>query len=287
MTKKYNFIQYILLKFPLWVLGSLLFFATTTTAFAQEKAEDFFALGKKNLDAGDATNAVVAFNKAIFLKNDYAEAYQGRAQAKMQLRLISSAKVDFDSAVSISPKNITYYFGRATLCALTDQIDEAIADYKKILDIDIDQKDARHEKARLLMRQKKYRLAWGDYNYLVFKNPKDIQALFGRSTVNYALKNVKNAIEDCNAIIELDKKNIDAHLYRGIYQYATRKNEEALKDFDKVISLGKKENVGEAYYYKALTYFEMKKNEEGCKDLKKAQELGVNTQKLQEEKKCQ
>jgi hypothetical protein len=53
-----------------------------------------------------------------------------------------------------------------------------------------------------------------------------------------------------------------------------------------VISLGKKENVGEAYYYKALANFELKKDEQACKDLKKAQELGINTQKLQEEKKC-
>lgn len=71
-----------------------------------ETANDFFKIGGKQMEVRDYQGAIKAFNKAIELDEDYAEAYFGRAGAKF-------AKGDHDGACEDWKKSLALGYKKA------------------------------------------------------------------------------------------------------------------------------------------------------------------------------
>ena len=83
-------------------------------------AEAFLSIGNLLSDGDKSNEAISAYNQAILLSPDYADAYYYRAEAERSLEKYESALDDFNEVIRITSADPYAYFKRADVkCALS------------------------------------------------------------------------------------------------------------------------------------------------------------------------
>uniref|UniRef100_A0A0V0G5W1 Putative tetratricopeptide repeat protein n=1 Tax=Triatoma dimidiata TaxID=72491 RepID=A0A0V0G5W1_TRIDM len=91
--------------------------------------------------------AVITYSLALrtcplCYNKDRAVLYANRAAAKISINLTESAVDDCGKAIELDPDYVKALMRRAQLYEKTDKLDEALADYKRILELDSSNKEA-------------------------------------------------------------------------------------------------------------------------------------------------
>uniref|UniRef100_UPI00286DE4FD tetratricopeptide repeat protein n=1 Tax=Chamaesiphon sp. VAR_48_metabat_403 TaxID=2964700 RepID=UPI00286DE4FD len=86
--------------------------------------------------AGNFTQAISSFNRAITLNPQYFAAYIERGNVKDGMGDFAGAIADYTTAISIEPKSAIAYYNRATVLSKSNRHPAAIADYDKAVSID-------------------------------------------------------------------------------------------------------------------------------------------------------
>ena len=73
--------------------------------------------------------AIPAYDEAIYLRPDYAEAYNNRGVSKGQLDQYDVALIDFDKAITLDPNNTEAYYNRGCVKFLLGVNSAASADF--------------------------------------------------------------------------------------------------------------------------------------------------------------
>ena len=176
----------------------------------------FFSVGFILSEAGKVEETICAYDLALRLKSDYAEAYNNRGASKKALGLYKEAVADFDKTIHLNPNLAEPYTNRGTVMLELGQYKKAIAD---------------HDKAIAL-------------------KPDYAGAYSNRGIVKSEIGKHKEAVADHDKAIELDPDNTDAYYNRGNAKSRIGQLEAAIKDYDKAIS-GKK-NDAEVYVNREL-----------------------------------
>ncbi|KAJ4450728.1 tetratricopeptide repeat protein 1-like [Periplaneta americana] len=113
----------------------------------KSKGNDFFKAGEYKESAESYTLALRTCPLAF--KEDRAIMYSNRAAAKIKLDLKPSAVEDCTKAIELNSEYLKAYVRRAQLYEETEKLDEALADYQKILQLDPHHKDASYAVRRL------------------------------------------------------------------------------------------------------------------------------------------
>jgi len=98
-----------------------------------DPAEEAYAEGMRLLQAGQAREALTAFDKAIRLKPTYAEAYRRRGIVHHSLSQYDRAIKDYDEAVRLNPNFSEAYYDRANAYSDSGQAERALKDYDTAL----------------------------------------------------------------------------------------------------------------------------------------------------------
>jgi len=85
---------------------------------------------------GNFDEAISEYNKAIELKPNVAEAYQGRGEAWFRKGNASQAIADYSTAISIDPDFALAYFSRGYARKMQGNTKGALADFDKAIDAD-------------------------------------------------------------------------------------------------------------------------------------------------------
>lgn len=117
--------------------------ASSSAVFAQTTAEDFQKAGDlkswkaygKDATPEAADAAIVDYDSAIRLKVDYHEAYNGRANMKLQKGELDGALSDYSKAIEFGPTVGSYYSNRAKLREKMADIKGALADSSKAISL--------------------------------------------------------------------------------------------------------------------------------------------------------
>ena len=99
-------------------------------------ARDLYDRGLLAADAGDHTEAVECFTRAIAHRPDVAAAYRGRAASLVKLRRAAEALADLDRVVRIKPRDPLGLFERAGLRLAQHLYPGCVADCDLILELD-------------------------------------------------------------------------------------------------------------------------------------------------------
>ena len=84
---------------------------------------------KKMLETNKIQESIFAFDQAIRLSPDYAEAYHDRAIAKGRLGQHEEAIADLDQAIYLKPDYVVAYCNRGIAKSQIGKYEAAIADY--------------------------------------------------------------------------------------------------------------------------------------------------------------
>uniref|UniRef100_A0A8D0CXJ2 Tetratricopeptide repeat protein 1 n=1 Tax=Sander lucioperca TaxID=283035 RepID=A0A8D0CXJ2_SANLU len=110
--------------------------------------------GNSHFKAGDWAEAERSYTEAlgfcpVCFNRERAVLFSNRAAARLHLELKDAAISDCSRAIELNPDYVRALLRRAELYEQTDKLDEALEDYKKVLDLDRNQASARQACMRL------------------------------------------------------------------------------------------------------------------------------------------
>jgi tetratricopeptide (TPR) repeat protein len=128
--------------------------------------------------------------------------------------------------------------------------------------------------ANLLFSEAHYQEAIKEYNQVLEKEPKSVEAFQGRGKSNLALHSYRQAADDFTYALSFNPRLIPAKLDRGAALFYLRDFEKAREDYDQIIAI--EPNNAFAYFNRGLCESKTRDFSHAVKDLDKAIELRPN-----------
>lgn len=195
--------------------------------FAEAWNNKGILLGKLDRDG----EALSAFEKAIDLKPDYAEAWLNRGVSLDSLGRLDEALKSYDRAIEIKPDAAETWSNKGvTLYNLKRQA-EAVKSYERAIELKPDLAEAWNNKGISLGKLGQYEEALKAINRAIEIKPDYAGGLFNKACVYSMQGDKKNALENLSKVINLDNK----------YKELSKKDEDFKnlwedEDFKKIIS---------------------------------------------------
>ena len=101
-------------------------------------AEAFNNRGNAKADSGEYAAAIADYDKAIHLKPDFAKAFNNRGASKAALKLYGAAIADCDTAIRLDPDLVTAFNNRGNAKADSGKYTAAITDFDKAIHLEPD-----------------------------------------------------------------------------------------------------------------------------------------------------
>lgn len=169
--------------------------------------------------------------------------------------------------------NIDLYIRRGNALYEINQIDNAIYNYDKVLDIDPECKLAIYNRAIAWNAKKEYNKALEDCNTIINKNPDDIELYYyARAIIWKTKKEYSKVIEDLNKAIDKNPQFENAYYKRGLAKYEMNYNDEdIINDFKSYLELTKGKN--ETWTIYARYYINILNEKKSNPELSKIREI--------------
>ena len=208
-------------------------------------AEAYNNRGIVKADLKQYKEAIVDYNEAIRLKPDLAEAYSNRGIVKADLKQYKEAIVDYNEAIRLKPDLAKAHNNRGNAKNNLRQYKEAIVDYNEAIRLKSDYAEAHNNRGNAKNNLKQYKEAIVDYNEAIRLKPDLAEAHNNRGNAKNNLRQYKEAIVDCNEAIRLKSDYAEAYFNRGNAKNNLKQYKEAIVDYNEAIRL--KPDLAEAY----------------------------------------
>lgn len=182
--------------------------------------------------------AILDLNQSIRFKNDFADAYDSRGVAKIQIQDYQSAVVDFNRSIEIKPHMESAWFNRANAKTYLKDFKGALSDYNKAIQLNPQFAEAYNNRGQLKLNLKQFDEAIDDLNNAVKINPNFIEAYNNRAKVNMSQNFFDAAIADLTKSLLLDKRSALVYRYRAMCFFRQSNYKLAYDDFLRAAQLG-------------------------------------------------
>ena len=161
-------------------------------------ARAWFSISYLYLEQNKREKALSAYNEAIRLKPDFAEAYTNRGAAYVNLGKYAEAIADFDEAIRLKPDFAEAYFNRGVAKGKLGKYREAIGDYNEAIRLKPDFAEAYTNRGAAYVNLEKYAEAIADFDEAIPPGPGHIKPpragcayLFARLSVEFQLTDLR------------------------------------------------------------------------------------------------
>ena len=162
-------------------------------------------------------------------------------------------------------------FNRANNYVRNGQIDQAIAEYDAVIEMQPNDSGVYYNRAYAYFTKDDYGKAIDDFTKSISIMP-HASAYYGRGVAYWKNKNPELAIADYNKAIEIDPNYANAYCNRGVVYAENGKPEQAIADFTKALELNPRDAL--AYAGRSKTYHNIGKDDLALADANKAESLG-------------
>jgi len=196
--------------------------------------------------------AIAAYKTAVEIKPDYSEAWYSRGWVLQQLRRYSEALAAYDQAMQIQPELYQAGYQRGLVLAALERYAEAMAAYNQVLQIQPDYYEAAYQRGVVLSCLQKYEQAIASYDQALKIKPGNRQILTDKGWAFCQLQRYEDAIAVFEKVIRLQPDYYQAWYKLGWSLWKLGKSEEAVFAFDRVTQL--QPSYANAWYNKACYY---------------------------------
>lgn len=131
------------------------------------------------------------------------------------------------------------YLSNGTEALENGQLDYAVQNFSKAIDLDRQSAAAYNGLASAYQRQNKVKLAITNFTKAIELNPSYEEAYLGRGICYLKPDDYDKAIADLSEAIKLNKNNADAYYYRGQAYLFTGEHKKSMEDIQTAERLGK------------------------------------------------
>ena len=146
----------------------------------------------------DYAQALAAYDRAIILDSQLAEAYNNRGIIKYELGQFSEAINDYISAISLKKNYADALNNRGTVYAALNQFQNAASDFQAALKINNKSATYHNNLGSAYLSQNNSAAAISEYTLAIELNPNFVDAYYNRAVAYYSQKDLTNALRDLN-----------------------------------------------------------------------------------------
>ena len=173
-------------------------------------AVDELAKGNEFSLRKDYARALLAYDAAIKLDSQLAEAYNNRGIVKYELGQFSAAVEDYSAALRLKPNYANALNNRGNAHAALNQFQDAANDLQEALRLNKNSAVTHNNLGSVYFSQKIFDAAVNEYSRAIQINPRFAEAFYNRAAAQYALGNYARALEDAQRAAELNPNDSDA-----------------------------------------------------------------------------
>lgn len=206
-------------------------------------AETYFRRGDTNYATGQHREAIAAYDTAIRLRPDFANAYVNRGLAKEKLGQHEAAIIDYSRAIELNPSLASPYNNRGNAKSKLEQYFAAIEDLDTAVHLKPDYAIAYVNRGSAKSRLGHPTAAIEDFAIAIEFDPDLAEAYRNRGVTKASQMQPADAIEDFTAAIQRDAKCPNAYYSRGVAHFTMGQIQEAKSDLQTALELA--ENIGD------------------------------------------
>jgi tetratricopeptide (TPR) repeat protein len=205
--------------------------------------------------------ALAAFDEAIALRPDYAEAHNSRGIVLASLERLEDALAAFDRAIEHKPDYAEAHNNRAIVLHDLKRLDAAVESYDKALSLQLDNARVHSNRGVVLGELQRRDEAIASYDKAIALQPDYAEAYYNRAMMLHELKRFDEALGNFTQAIALKPDYAEAYNNRGVLLQDLKRIDEALADFDRAMAL--MPDFAEVYCNKAYCLLLTGRFEEG------------------------
>jgi tetratricopeptide (TPR) repeat protein len=238
------------------------------------KADDFFIQGVDKQNKGDNQGAIIAYNEAIRLNPNLAEAYNNRGIVRDELGDKPGAIDDYNLAIQFNPNLAEAYNNRGIVRDELGDKPGAIDDFNLAIKINPNYAQAYYNRGIVRYDLGDKQGAIDDFNQAIKFNPNYAQAYYNRGVVRNELGDKQGAIDDFNLAIKINPNDALAYYNRGNVRDELGDNQGAIDDFNLAIKINP--NDAEAYNNRGNVHYELGDKQGAIDDFNLAIKINPN-----------
>ena len=224
-------------------------------------------MGASAAQLGKLDEAVLAFQKALSIKPNDAQAYYNMGNALKDQEKLEEAIDAYRKALSIKPDYADAYVNMGNVLTDQEKLEDAIEAYNRALSNEPDNAEAHYNMGNALKDQEKLEEAIDAYRKALSIKPDYADAYVNMGNVLTDQEKLEDAIEAYNGALSNEPDNAEAYYNIGNALKDQEKLGEAIEAYDKALSV--KPDYADAHFNLSL----IKKYEENDDQIIQAQKL--------------
>ena len=207
--------------------------------------------------------AIAAYERAIKLKPNFAEAYLGLGNTYDALAEVDKAIEKYQQAIHFNPHFTNAHLKLGSIYSWAEKYSEAIYEFNQVIGIDPNNLEAYERLATIFWTQKKWGEAAENYEQVVRLQPGNEWAHYALATIFQREERHREAIEQYRLAIQVAKPDYSDTLYYSYVglaksYYSVQRYEDAASQSKLAIARGEiRGPSAEAYFVLGLTHLKL------------------------------
>ncbi len=228
--------------------------------------------------------AINWIDSAISLNPKNGSYYYLRGQNNFELGFLDDALNDFNKSISLDSLNYDVYNFKGLTLIKNGNSKEAIISFKQSIKLNSNRNMAFNNLGEVFFEEEQYNDAISYYN-LALQHGYNAYTFYNLGLAQYFYnQDYVQVIKDMDSALSLDNTIIDAYYNRGLCYSHLKNYEKALSDFNTTLKMS--ENHENALINRGIVFANLKQFDNSCKDFKKAHSLGSTLAKPYMDKVC-
>ncbi|MEQ8974053.1 MAG: tetratricopeptide repeat protein [Coleofasciculus sp. C1-SOL-03] len=234
-------------------------------------AEAWQGQGDALLGLGKPEAALDAYDQAIQIQRQYPEAWKGRGEALAALQRYEAAIRAFDQVTELQPEDVDTWERRGMVQMKLQRYSAAIASYDQALEIQSNYASAWYQRGWALHNLQQYKEAIKSYDKAVEHQPDFAESWYQRGNAFVNLNKHRDAVDSYQKAVQFQPDFYRAWYSQGSILNTLNQYEEALVAFEQAVQL--QPNSYEAWYGRAWALHQLQRYEEALTAYEKAVKL--------------
>ncbi|WP_377480329.1 MAG: tetratricopeptide repeat-containing serine protease family protein [Microcoleus anatoxicus] len=239
-----------------------------------QNARKWFSFGEGSYTRSDYEGAVAAYEEAIKIKADYAEAFYKKGQAQVMLKNHEDAIKSFDRAIKIKPDYADAWSNKSSALYTLERYDQALKSIDQVTKLQPNDALAWINRADILNKLERYKDAIDSYDQAIKSEPNYDEHWYKKGRALEKISRTQEAFEAYDKATKLDPTDRINWLFRGNVAYNLSLYQEAFQSYDQFTKLNS--NDADSWNKRGNSLMQLKEYEKARESYEKSTKIEDN-----------